>query len=75
VIYPIPELEEARKRRGAQAAAWTEATARRLQISPEAVLAAVSRGWTAEAIDRVSTAVELLGRPPIAMGEGKWRRR
>jgi len=42
---------------------WTAEQAARLGATPEALLAAVSRGWTPDAIERVKEAAELIGAP------------
>lgn len=58
-----PAQHRARREHAKAAKAWTAATAARLQISPEAVEAAIRRGWTAQAIDRVTVAARLLEGP------------
>ena len=49
----------------ATAEAWTAAQAERLDISPEAIETAITRGWTPNLIDEVTSAMELLLKPPI----------
>ena len=48
----------------ATAEAWTAAAAARLGVTGDTITTAIERGWLADEIDAVGTAVELLGRPP-----------
>jgi hypothetical protein len=47
----------------ATAEAWTAHQAARLEISAEAIMTAITRGWTPDLIDAVDTAAELLLEP------------
>ena len=47
----------------ATAEAWTAHQAARLEISAEAIMTAIKRGWTPDLIDAVDTAAELLLEP------------
>jgi hypothetical protein len=53
-----------REHHKATAAAWTAAQADRLGVTPEAIEMTIQRGWLPDEIDAVTTATELLVRPP-----------